>query len=162
MLAQIKFRCLTREGKEHAEDSCCNDARNHHVGGLGGGEGAQAESLAGAMSIGAAGKGNVRLWPCKGGVPSGNVLSRFLEFLHAITTSSKALAWHLAPAFRAGAFFLSASYSGASQKVGLSMPRRIKGEGRRLERNMPHPGHGESGIGFSPVRSVGDRHGKIR
>jgi hypothetical protein len=58
--------------------------------------------------------------------------------------------------------FLSASYSGASQKVSLSMPRRIKGEGRRLERNMPHPGHGESGIGFSPVRSVGDRHGKIR
>jgi hypothetical protein len=109
------------------------------------------------MSIGAAGKGNVRLWPCKGGVPNGNVLSRFLEFLHAITTSSKAF-----PAFRAGAFFLSASFSGASQKVGLSMPRRIKGEGRRLERNMPHPGHGESGIGFSPVRSVGDRHGKIR
>jgi hypothetical protein len=85
MVAQRKFRCLLGTEKD-AEDFCRSVACNHHVGGLGRGE-REAESLAGAMSIGAAGKGNMRLWSRKNRLPSGNVLSRFLEFLHAITTS---------------------------------------------------------------------------
>ena len=71
-------------GTEHAEDCRCNCACNRHVGGLGRGEG-EAESLAGAMPNGAAGKGNMRLRTSKNRLPGGNVLSRFLEFLHAIT-----------------------------------------------------------------------------
>jgi hypothetical protein len=66
-------------------------ACNCRVGWVGRREGAQSpgQSLAGAMCNGAAGEGKMRLRSGKNSLPSGSVLSRLHERLHAIARKNQ-------------------------------------------------------------------------
>jgi hypothetical protein len=83
---------------------------------------------------------------------------RIITSIYDPRAPEKAISWFSTPApSRSTVSGLSqVLYAAAHQKLS----QRIKRE-RRLEAICRTPGHGESAIGFSPARSVGDRHGKI-